>query len=64
MVDKAREYAKALVAILVPIVSQIVTQVLLDLSNNASTYIAIGAAAIAVWLTPNKAKADGGGDGE
>lgn len=54
MVNKIREYAKALVAILVPIVSQVVTQVLLDLSNNASTYIAIAATAILVWLTPNK----------
>lgn len=56
MLDKARESAKALVAVATPIVSALITDLLLDMSTKSTGWIASVATVITVWLTPNKPK--------
>lgn len=56
MTTAIRVYAKALVAILAPLVTTLVLSLLDSLSANAETTITAVATAIMVWLVPNTPK--------
>lgn len=58
MLTKIQESAKALIAVATPIVTALVTDLLLDMSNKSTGWIAVAATTIAVWLTPNRPRAE------
>lgn len=57
--QKAAEAAKAIVGLATPIVTQLVIDILAEVSDAAQVAIVAGATALMVWLVPNKPPAAG-----